>query len=147
MSRQELIDQMIETKSTTYVHKLIVRAEFKDITEDTPIEVLYKNYLLEVEKRDKAKELQGKTKSDLFYRGYIVDEESYALAAKIYATLIYKMLNLRDLPDVDQAFKTVEIYNKAKEKAKHKIECLQEFKPNEYKSKIELLNSLLEDNK
>lgn len=107
MSRQELIDQMIETKSTTYVHKLIVRAEFKEITEDTPIEVLYKNYLLEVEKRDHAKELQGKTKSDLLYRGYIVDEESYALAAKIYAALIYKMLNLRDLPDVDQAFKTV----------------------------------------
>ena len=107
MSRQELIDQMIETKSTTYVHKLIVRAEFKEITEDTPIEVLYKNYLLEVEKRDHAKELQGKTKSDLLYRGYIVDEESYALAAKIYATLIYKMLNLRDLPDVDRAFKTV----------------------------------------
>lgn len=146
MARIDIIDAMIEKYSTSYSNKIIVRKEFKDITDDTPIEILYHNYIEAIAHSKKADELKFNCKSDYFYWGYISDYESYTLVAKIYAKLIFDLLNIDYLPE----FQTLQLkatrYDKIKEKAIKKAEGFNEFKPAGYKTKIELLNEVLDLN-
>jgi hypothetical protein len=140
---KNLISDMIIKYSTPYTQKAAVEEEFNKISKETPIEDLYSKYLIAIDISKHADQMQATCKSDYSYWGYIATYETYRVVAKIYAKLIFDLLNLDYLPEIQSLQLKANKYEEIKHKVDRKIAGLTEFKPNGYKSKIELLEDLL----
>jgi hypothetical protein len=140
---KNLISDMIIKYSTPYTQKAVVEEEFNKISKETPIEDLYSKYLIAIDISKHADQMQATCKSDYSYWGYIATYETYRVVAKIYAKLIFDLLSLDYLPEIQSLQLKANKYEEIKHKVDRKIAGLTEFKPNGYKSKIELLEDLL----
>jgi hypothetical protein len=140
---KNLISDMIIKYSTPYTQKAAVEEEFNKISKETPIEDLYSKYLIAIDISKHADQMQATCKSDYSYWGYIATYETYRVVAKIYAKLIFDLLSLDYLPEIQSLQLKANKYEEIKHKVDRKIAGLTEFKPNGYKSKIELLEDLL----
>jgi hypothetical protein len=140
---KNLISDMIIKYSTPYTQKAAVEEEFNKISKETPIEDLYSKYLIAIDISKHADQMQATCKSDYSYWGYIETYETHRVVAKIYAKLIFDLLNLDYLPEIQSLQLKANKYEEIKHKVDRKIAGLTEFKPSGYKSKIELLEDLL----
>lgn len=140
---KNLISDMIIKYSTPYTQKAVVEEEFNKISKETPIEDLYSKYLIAIDVSRHADKMTSECKSDYSYWGHIATYETYRVVAKIYAKLIFDLLSLDYLPEIQSLQLKANKYEEIKHKVDRKIAGLTEFKPNGYKSKIELLEDLL----
>ena len=140
---KNLISDMIIKYSTPYAQKSAIEVEFGKITKETPIEDLYSKYLIAVDLIKHADQMQSTCKSDYSYWGYVAEYETQKVIAKIYSKLIFNLLDLDYLPEIQNLQLKANKYEEVKHKIDRKIAGLTEFKPSGYKSKIELLEDLL----
>ena len=140
---KKLISEMITKYSTPYAHKDVIIYELNGITKETPIEALYSKYLAAIAASKHADEMRASCKSDFSYWGYIADYETYRAVAKICAKLIFDLLNLDYLPEIQNLQLNADKYKEIKRKIDRKIVGLKEFKPTGYRTKIHLLEDIL----
>ncbi len=140
---KNFISDMINKYSTPYAQKSAIEAEFNELTKEISIEDLYSKYLIAVDLIKHADQMQATCKSDYSYWSYVAEYETQKVIAKIYAKLIFDLLSLDYLPEIQSLQLKANKYEEIKHKVDRKIAGLTEFKPNGYKSKIELLEDLL----
>jgi hypothetical protein len=140
---KNFISDLINKYSTPYAQKTAIEAEFNKLTKETSIEDLYSKYLIAVDLTKYADQMQATCKSDYSYWSYVAEYETQRVIAKIYARLIFDLLSLDYLPEIQSLQLKANKYEEIKHKVDRKIAGLTEFKPNGYKSKIELLEDLL----
>ena len=140
---KKLISDMIIKYSTPYAQKSVIEDEFKEITKETSIEDLYSKYLIAVDLIKHADQMQSTCKSDYSYWGYIAEYETQRVIAKMYAKLIFNLLDLDYLPEIQNLQLNADKYKEIKRKIDRKIVGLKEFKPTGYRIKIHLLEDIL----
>ena len=140
---KKLISDMIIKYSTPYAQKSVIEDEFKEITTETPIEALYSKYLIAVDTSRYADTMQASCRSEYSYWGWIAEYETNRVIAKIYAKLIFDLLNLDYLPEIQNLQLNADKYKEIKRKIDRKIVGLKEFKPTGYRTKIHLLEDIL----
>lgn len=140
---KNLISDMIIKYSTPYTQKSTIEEEFSKFSKETPIEDLYSKYLIAIDIVKHADEMQSKCKSDYSYWGYIAQYETYRVVAKICAKLIFDLLSLDYLPEIQTLQLKANKYEDIKRNVDRKIVGLTEFKPSGYKAKIQLLEDIL----
>jgi hypothetical protein len=140
---KNLISDMIIKYSTPYTQRAVVEEEFTKISKETPIEDLYSKYLIAIDISKHADEMRSECKSDYSYWGYIATYETYRVVAKICAKLIFDLLNLDYLPEIQNLQLKANKYEEVKRKVDRKILGLTEFKPSGYRTKIHLLEEIL----
>lgn len=147
----KLIEEKIKSLSTSYASEETIKKEFANFDDTISIKELYEKYAHFFGQSTLAKHLKQKTTSDFSYWGYVVEEETYGAIADIYLAIINlesdnnlvtgaKYENVKN-----QADHYSSKYKKIVDKIKEEKKGLLKYKPSGYKSKIELLESLLED--
>lgn len=144
---EHIVERILETTTGSYVNKDYIRSIFKDINSETSLDLLYKGYMETKDYLARIPELKSKCKSDYFYWGYTADEETSRLIERIYAEILFSKVNIDDITEVKMAYLKAQELDSIKAHIRDEIDGLAKYKPNGYKSKIELLNSLLGGNK
>ena len=144
---EHIVKRILETTTSSYANKEYIINIFKDINSETSLDLLYKQYMETKEYLARIPELKANCKSEYFYWGYITDEETGRIVERIYAEILFSKVNIDDLTEVKMAYLKAQELDSIKARIREEITGLGKYKPNGYKSKIELLNSFLGDNK
>ena len=144
---EHIVERILETTTSSYVNKNYIRSIFKDINSETSLDLLYKRYMETKDYLARIPELKANCKSDYIYWGYVADEETNRVIERIYAELLYSKVNIDDITEIKMAYLKAQELDSIKAHIREEIDGLGKYKPNGYKSKIELLNSLLGGNK
>ena len=140
---KKLISDMIIKYSTPHAQKAVIEDEFKEITTETPIEALYSKYLIAVDASRYADNMQASCRSEHSHCGFVAEYETNRVIAKIYAKLIFNLLNLEYLPEIQNLQLNADKYKEIKRKIDRKIVSLKLFKLTNYRTKIHLLEDIL----
>lgn len=140
---KNIIDSILDKTKYSYANKEKVKDIFTNIDKDTSLDDLYKKYLDTKKYLEQIKNSKNTCKSDYSYWGYVSEEETYRLVERIYAEFLFSKINIEDLVELkSMQLKSLEL-DKIKKQIKDEIDGLTKYKPSNYKSKIELLESLL----
>ena len=144
---EHIVERILETTTSSYANKEYIRSIFKDINSETSLDLLYKRYMETKENLERIKTLKNNCKSDYSYWSYVSDEETDRIIERICAEILFSKINIEDLLEVKMAYLKAQELDSIKAHIREEIDGLAKYKPNGYKSKIELLNSILGDNK
>lgn len=141
-----IVETVLEKTTSNYVRKDEIREAFKNIGTETSLDVIYDRYIKTKEDLERIKALKNNCKSDYIYWGYVSEEETGRIIERICAEILFSKINIDDLLEIKTANLKSQELGSIKAHIREEIEGLGKYKPNGYKSKIELLNSLLRDN-
>lgn len=142
-----IVEAVLEKTASNYVRKDEIREAFKDIGTETSLDAIYDRYIKTKEDLERIKALKNNCKSDYIYWGYVSEEETARIIEIICAEILFSKINIEDLLEVKMIYLKAQELDSIKAHIREEIEGLGKYKPNGYKSKIELLNRLLGDNK
>ena len=144
---EHIVERILEATASSYANKEYIRSIFKDINSETSLDLLYKKYMEIKDYLARIPELKANCKSDYSYWSYVSDEETNRVIERIYAELLFSKVNIDDITEIKMAYIKAQELDSIKAHIREEIDGLVKYKPNGYKSKIELLNSLLGGNK
>ena len=144
---EHIVERILEATASSYANKEYIRSIFKDINSETSLDLLYKKYMETKDYLARIPELKANCKSDYIYWGYTADEETGRIVERIYAEILFSKVNIDDITEIKMAYIKAQELDSIKAHIREEIDGLVKYKPNGYKSKIELLNSLLGGNK
>ena len=144
---EHIVERILETTTSSYANKDYIRSIFKDINSETSLDLLYKKYREAKDYLSRIPDLNANCKSDYIYWGYVADEETNRVIERIYAEILFSKVNVDDITEVKMAYLKAQELDSIKAHIREEIDGLGKYKPNGYKSKIELLNSVLGGNK
>lgn len=143
--KNELKKYQEKVSKASYADDTEINNELSKIAEEvTADEILslYKQYKVECLKNQNiAKE----TRSDFFYWGYVSKWCTYEYLYKLMAQIYKGQIEEDDYGDIVSLKKKANGYQSILDKIKEKKQGLEEYKPASYKSKIELLESLIKE--
>ena len=141
-----IVEAVLEKTASNYVRKDEIREVFKNIAAETSLDAIYDRYIKTKEDLERIKALKTNCKSDYIYWSYVSEEETARIIERICAEILFSKINIDDLLEIKMAYLKAQELDSIKAHIYEEIEGLGKYKPNGYKSKIELLNSLLRDN-
>ena len=141
-----IVETILEKATSNYVRKDEIREVFKNIAAETSLDAIYDRYIKTKEDLERIKALKTNCKSDYIYWSYVSEEETGRIIERICAEILFSKINIDDLLEIKMAYLKAQELDSIKAHIYEEIEGLGKYKPNGYKSKIELLNSLLRDN-
>ena len=141
-----IVETILEKATSNYVRKDEIREVFKNIAAETSLDAIYDRYIKTKEDLERIKALKTNCKSDYIYWSYVSEEETARIIERICAEILFSKINIDDLLEIKTANLKSQELDSIKSHIREEIEGLGKYKPNGYKSKIELLNSLLRDN-
>ena len=141
-----IVETVLEKTSSNYVRKDEIREAFKDVITETSLDIIYDRYIKAKEDLERIKALKTNCKSDYVYWSYVSEEETARIIERICAEILFSKINIDDLLEIKTANLKSQELDSIKAHIREEIDGLVKYKPNGYKSKIELLNSLLRDN-
>ena len=142
-----IVETVLEKTASNYVRKDEIREAFKDVVTETSLDIIYDRYIKAKEDLERIKALKTNCKSDYIYWSYVSEEETARIIERICAEILFSKINIEDLLEIKTAYLKAQELDSIKANIHEEIDGLVKYKPNGYKSKIELLNSLLRDNK
>ena len=142
-----IVEAVLEKTASNYVRKDEIREAFKDVGTETSLDAIYDRYIKTKEDLERIKALKTNCKSDYIYWNYVSEEETIRIIERICAEILFSKINIDDLLEIKMAYLKAQELDFIKAHIREEIEGLGKYKPNGYKSKIELLNSLLRDDK
>ena len=142
-----IVETVLKTSTYTYASKDAIRSEFKNVEANTSLDTIYEGYKKAKNRIEQINEAMHKCKSDYAYWGHMSDYDSTKLIIRIYAEILFSKLDLDDLSEVKLAYLKSKELDLIKAQIQDNITGLNKYKPSAYKSKIELLNGLLEHKK
>ena len=140
-----IVETILEKATSNYVRKDEIREVFKNIAAETSLDAIYDRYIKTKEDLERIKALKTNCKSDYIYWSYVSEEETGRIIERICAEILFSKINIDDLLEIKMAYLKAQELDSIKAHIYEEIEGLGKYKPNGYKSKIELLNSLLRD--
>ena len=141
-----IVETVLEKTSSNYVRKDEIREAFKDVGTETSLDAIYDRYIKTKEDLERIKALKTNCKSDYIYWNYVSEEETTRIIERICAEILFSKININDLLEIKTTYLKAQELDSIKARIREEIDGLGKYKPNGYKSKIELLNSLLRDN-
>ena len=141
-----IVETVLEKTTSNYVRKDEIREAFKDVVTETSLDIIYDRYIKAKEDLERIKALKTNCKSDYIYWSYVSEEETARIIERICAEILFSKINIDDLLEIKTANLKSQELDSIKAHIREEIDGLVKYKPNGYKSKIELLNSLLRDN-
>lgn len=142
-----IVETVLEKTTSNYVRKDEIRETFKNVGTEISLDIIYDRYIKVKEDLERIKALKTNCKSDFVYWSYVSEEETARITERICAEILFSKINIDDLLEIKMAYLKAQELDSIKAHIREEIEGLRKYKPNGYKSKIELLNSLLRDNK
>ena len=142
-----IVETILEKATSNYVRKDEIREVFKNIAAETSLDAIYDRYIKTKEDLERIKALKTNCKSDYIYWNYVSEEETTRIIERICAEILFSKININDLLEIKTTYLKAQELDSIKARIREEIDGLGKYKPNGYKSKIELLNSLLRDNK
>ena len=142
-----IVEAVLEKTASNYVRKDEIREAFKDVGTETSLDAIYDRYIKTKEDLERIKALKTNCKSDYIYWSYVSEEETARIIERICAEILFSKINIDDLLEIKTANLKSQELDSIKAHIREEIDGLVKYKPNGYKSKIELLNGLLIDNK
>lgn len=142
-----IVETVLEKTMSNYVRKDEIREAFKDVVTETSLDAIYDRYIKAKEDLERIKALKTNCKSDYIYWSYVSEEETTRIIERICAEILFSKINIEDLLEIKTAYLKAQELDSIKANIHEEIDGLVKYKPNGYKSKIELLNGLLRDNK
>ena len=142
-----IVETVLEKTTSNYVRKDEIRETFKNVGTEISLDIIYDRYIKVKEDLERIKALKINCKSDYVYWSYVSEEETARITERICAEILFSKININDLLEIKMAYLKAQELDSIKAHIREEIEGLGKYKPNGYKSKIELLNSLLRDNK
>ena len=144
---EHIVERILEATASSYANKEYIRSIFKDINSETSLDLLYKRYMETKDYLARIPELKANCKSDYSYWSYVSEEETDRIIERICAEILFSKINIDDITEIKMAYIKAQELDSIKAHIREEIDGLVKYKPNGYKSKIELLNSLLGGNK
>ena len=141
-----IVETVLEKTSSNYVRKDEIIEAFKDVGTETSLDAIYDRYIKTKEDLERIKVLKTNCKSDYIYWNYVSEEETTRIIERICAEILFSKININDLLEIKTTYLKAQELDSIKARIREEIDGLGKYKPNGYKSKIELLNSLLRDN-
>ena len=141
-----IVETVLEKTSSNYVRKDEIIEAFKDVGTETSLDAIYDRYIKTKEDLERIKALKTNCKSDYIYWNYVSEEETTRIIERICAEILFSKININDLLEIKTTYLKAQELDSIKARIHEEIDGLGKYKPNGYKSKIELLNSLLRDN-
>ena len=141
-----IVETVLEKTTSNYVRKDEIREAFKNIGTETSLDAIYDRYIKTKEDLERIKALKTNCKSDYIYWSYVSEEETARIIERICAEILFSKINIDDLLEIKMAYLKAQELDSIKASIREEIDGPVKYKPNGYKSKIELLNSLLRDN-
>ena len=142
-----IVETVLEKTTSNYVRKDEIRETFKNVGTEISLDIIYDRYIKVKEDLERIKALKTNCKSDYVYWSYVSEEETARITERICAEILFSRINVDDLLEIKMAYLKAQELDSIKAHIREEIEGLGKYKPNGYKSKIELLNSLLRDDK
>ena len=142
-----IVETVLEKTTSNYVRKDEIRETFKNVGTEISLDIIYDRYIKVKEDLERIKALKTNCKSDYVYWSYVSEEETARITERICAEILFSKINIDDLLEIKMAYLKAQELDSIKAHIREEIEGLGKYKPNGYKSKIELLNSLLRDDK
>ena len=142
-----IVETVLEKTTSNYVRKDEIRETFKNVGTEISLDIIYDRYIKVKEDLERIKALKTNCKSDYVYWSYVSEEETARITERICAEILFSKINIDDLLETKMAYLKAQELDSIKAHIREEIEGLGKYKPNGYKSKIELLNSLLRDDK
>ena len=142
-----IVETILEKATSNYVRKDEIREVFKNIAAETSLDAIYDRYIKTKEDLERIKALKTNCKSDYIYWSYVSEEETARIIERICAEILFSKINIEDLLEIKTVYLKAQELDSIKAHIREEIDGLVKYKPNGYKSKIELLNGLLIDNK
>lgn len=142
-----IVETVLEKTTSNYVRKDEIREAFKDVVTETSLDIIYDRYIKAKEDLERIKALKTNCKSDYIYWSYVSEEETARIIERICAEILFSKINIEDLLEIKTAYLKAQELDSIKANIHEEIDGLVKYKPNGYKSKIELLNGLLRDSK
>lgn len=142
-----IVETILEKSDSSYIRRDAIREVFKNVEVETSLDDIYDRYIETKENLERIKNLKTNCKSDYSYWSYVSEEETDRIIERICAEILFSKINIEDLLEVKMAYLKAQELDSIKAHIREEIEGLGKYKPNGYKSKIELLNSLLGGNK
>lgn len=142
-----IVETVLEKTTSNYVRKDEIRETFKNVGTEISLDIIYDRYIKVKEDLERIKALKTNCKSDYVYWSYVSEEETARITERICAEILFSKINIDDLLEIKMAYLKAQELDSIKANIREEIEGLEKYKPNGYKSKIELLNSLLRDDK
>lgn len=142
-----IIETVLEKTMSNYVRKDEIREAFKNVGTETSLDAIYDRYIKAKKDLERIKALKTNCKSDYIYWSYVSEEETARTIERICAEILFSKINIEDLLEIKTAYLKAQELDSIKANIHEEIDGLVKYKPNGYKSKIELLNGLLRDNK
>lgn len=142
-----IVETVLEKTTSNYVRKDEIRETFKNVGTEISLDIIYDRYIKVKEDLERIKALKTNCKSDYVYWSYVSEEETARITERICAEILFSKINVDDLLEIKMAYLKAQELDSIKAHIREEIEGLGKYKPNGYKSKIELLNSLLRDDK
>ena len=142
-----IIETVLEKTMSNYVRKDEIREAFKNVGTETSLDAIYNRYIKAKKDLERIKALKTNCKSDYIYWSYVSKEETARTIERICAEILFSKINIEDLLEIKTAYLKAQELDSIKANIHEEIDGLVKYKPNGYKSKIELLNGLLRDNK
>ena len=141
-----IVETILEKATSNYVRKDEIIEAFKDVGTETSLDAIYDRYIKTKEDLERIKALKTNCKSDYIYWNYVSEEETTRIIERICAEILFSKININDLLEIKTTYLKAQELDSIKARIREEIDGLGKYKPNGYKSKIELLNSLLRDN-
>ena len=142
-----IVETILEKTTSNYARRDVIREVFKNVEVETSLDDIYDRYIETKENLERIKTLKNNCKSDYSYWSYVSDEETGRIIERIYAEILFSKINIDDIAEVKMAYIKAQELDSIKAHIREEIDGLGKYKPNGYKSKIELLNSFLGGNK
>ena len=142
-----IVETVLEKTTSNYVRKDEIRETFKNVGTEISLDIIYDRYIKVKEDLERIRALKTNCKSDYVYWSYVSEEETARITERICAEILFSKININDLLEIKMAYLKAQELDSIKAHIREEIEGLGKYKPNGYKSKIELLNSLLRDDK
>ena len=142
-----IVETILEKTTSNYARRDVIREVFKNVEVETSLDDIYDRYIETKENLERIKTLKNNCKSDYSYWSYVSDEETDRIIERICAEILFSKINIEDLLEVKMAYLKAQELDSIKAHIREEIDGLGKYKPNGYKSKIELLNSVLGGNK
>lgn len=142
-----IVETILEKTTSNYARRDVIREVFKNVKIETSLNDIYDRYIETKENLERIKTLKTTCKSDYSYWSFVSEEETCRIIERICAEILFSKINIEDLLEVKMAYLKAQELDSIKAHIRDEIDGLAKYKPNGYKSKIELLNSLLGGNK
>ena len=142
-----IVETILDKSDSSYIRRDAIREVFKNVEVETSLDDIYNRYIETKENLERIKNLKINCKSDYSYWSYVSEEETGRIIERICAEILFSKINIEDLLEVKMTYLKAQELDSIKAHIREEIEGLGKYKPNGYKSKIELLNSLLGGNK